>query len=144
MAEPARDCVVLNTEHLHASVYDGMDFNSFATVDGVLYAANENGIYVFDNDADTSFHSGVVLPITYLGSLSSKRVRVCVTDCYGVQPTIRLKAYTAYKDEVQSDSVVVRDKAYFPRTLRGKKFEILVSDFDCLFKMEFFVTILTR
>lgn len=140
------DCVALNTSLLHASVYSGMGFDSFAVFEDVLYAAGEEGIYVFDSDkdGDNEINTGAVLPMTTLGTLSSKRIRVCVTDCHGAQPTIRLIASSSFTDPVVVDSIVSRAKAYYPRTLRGKQFEIILANFDSILKMEFFLTILTR
>lgn len=140
------DCVALNTSLLHASVYSGMGFNSFAVFDDVVYAAGDEGIYIFDSDKDNGvdINTGVVLPTTVLGTLSTKRIRVCVTDCKGNQPTIRLVASSSFTYPVSVDSIVNRAKAYYPRTLRGKQFDILVANFDSILNMEFFLTILTR
>lgn len=140
------DSLALNTSLLHASVYSGMDFNSFAVSGDVVYAAGDSGIYILDSDkdGDAEINTGIVLPTTILGTLASKRVRVCFTDCQGSQPTIRLVASSSFTDPVSADAVVARSKAFFPRTVRGKNFDIVIANFDSIIKMEFFLTILTR
>lgn len=140
------DSLALNTSLLHASVYSGMDFNSFTVLDDVVYAAGADGVYVLDSDkdGDAEINTGIILPTSVLGTLASKRVRVCFTDCNGAQPTVRITASSSFTDPVTVDSVVSRSKAFYPRTLRGKNFDIVIANFDSILKMEFFLTILTR
>lgn len=140
------DCIAVNTKDLFLSVYSNFNYNSFTVFDDYVYAANENGIFILDSDTDNGekIVSGIVLPVTTFSSLSDKRIRMCFADCQGVQPTLRLTTYSADRTEVVSDQTISRSKAYFPRTLRGKEWEIRVSDFDSLLLMEFFLTILTR
>jgi hypothetical protein len=140
------DTIALNTQFLHASVYSGFAYNSFTVFDGVVYAACDDGVFILDSDKDNGvpFSSGVLLPSTYLGSLSKKRIRMCFIDSVGEQPLVRVKASSSYTDEMVSTQKISRSRAYFPRTILGKEFEVAIADFDSLARIEFFVTILTR
>lgn len=140
------DCVVLNTSSFHPSVYTGFNFNSMTVFQDVLYAADSSGIYVFDSDTDdgTEFHTGVVLPRTNFLSMSDKRLRCVFVDHTGGPVSVSIssdKFGVAVATEVRELS---RSKAFFSRNLRGKGFDIAISDFNVLSLVELFCVTLVR
>lgn len=130
-----------NGQTFEPSVYSGFAFNSYAVEEGATYAAREEGIYVLGGttDAGATIHSGVVLSPSMFGTNNRKRFRAGVFDIEGAAPVVR--------GEVGGAGVsipILHSKAFFPRSLMGKKWTFLVAEFDELGQTELFPIILTR
>ncbi len=66
---------VVNAETFAASRYTNFDFNSFGTINGRSYAANEDGLYELtgDDDAGTDIAASIILGRDRRGSAQVKR-----------------------------------------------------------------------
>jgi hypothetical protein len=130
-----------NGQTFEPSVYSGFAFNSYAVEDEVTYAAREEGIYILGGptDAGVVIHDGVILSPLLFGTNSRKRFRAGVFDIEGTAPIVRGEAGGA-----GVSIPILRSKAFFPRSLMGKKWTFLVAEFDELGQVELFPVVLTR
>ena len=130
-----------NGKTFEPSVYSGFSFNSYAVDEGVTYAAREEGIYILDGttDAGADIHNGVILSPSLFGAENRRRFRAGVFDVEGAAPIVRAEV-----GAVGASIPILNSKAFFPRTLMGKKWTFLVAEFDELGRTELFPVVLTR
>jgi len=140
------DCIALSTSAFHPSIFTGFNFNSMTVFQDVLYAADSTGIYVFDSDTDdgVEFHTGVILPQTNFGSMSDKRIRGAFIDYTGGPISLSVSASKLGVSVTTELRELSGSKTFFSRNLRGKSFDIAISDFNVLSLAEFFCIILVR
>jgi len=130
-----------NGKTFEPSVYSGFSFNSYAVDEGVTYAAREEGIYILDGttDAGADIHNGVILSPSLFGAENRRRFRAGVFDVEGAAPIVRAEV-----GAVGASIPILNSKAFFPRTLMGRKWTFLVAEFDELGRTELFPVVLTR
>lgn len=80
------------TEALYPSLYTGFEFNSYATLDGVTYAAQGDTIYQLtgDSDAGAGFPTGLTVRLSDLGSNQKKNFMNCYLGSSNGVPTLRV------------------------------------------------------
>lgn len=132
---------VLNTSNFHPSVYSGYDYNSFATFNNTVYGCKSDGIYKLEgvNDNGVTFHSGIILPVTKFGAVNNKRFRKAYFGAVGNDLVMKMKTDNGYKT-----FKVVDSEMSLTHDLKGRKWEIMLEDFDELDFIELIPVILSR
>ena len=124
------------------SVYSGMGFNSYAELDGCIYGAKEEGIYLMEgnSDAGAAIRTGVVLgPMSFAG-LNRVHFRRVYFGISGSMPVLQAEA----DGTPGLSAAILRSNVTLPRTQVGRKWAFLVGDFDELEMMELFPVVITR
>ena len=142
----------LHTDAMGSTRYEGYNFNSFATIDGITYGANEDGVYRLDGDTDAGSaiqsrvdfgslgfgtNSRKALPYVYVG-MSSKGSTILKVDSDG----------TSYYYEVRDSTEMMKTHRFeLGKGLRSAFYGVtLISEgqsFD-LHNIEFLPIELTR
>jgi hypothetical protein len=119
-----------------------MGFNSYGELEGCIYGAKEEGIYLMEGttDAGVAIHTGVVLgPMSFAG-LNRVHFRRLYFSITGTAPVLRAEA----DGTLGASTAILRSNANLPRNQYGKKWAFLVGDFDELETIELFPIVITR
>lgn len=85
-------CWVLNTDELYPSVYSGYDYNSYSELQGKVYGAKSDGIYLLEGtkDIDTDINTGVRMNLYNMGIHLEKRVYAAYFGLSGTKPVLKV------------------------------------------------------
>ena len=136
------ECWALNGPQMEPSVYSGMGFNSYGELDGCIYGAKEEGIYLMEGATDdgATIHTGVVLgPMSFAG-LNRVHFRRLYFGITGTAPVLQAEA----DGTLGASTAIMRGNANLPRTQYGKKWSFLVGDFDEMERIELSPVVITR
>ena len=126
---------VLTGSGIKPSIFTGFDFNSFVTVNGNTYGANETGIFLLSGSDDNGkkIHSGVRILGEDL-NVNKKKIRKIFMrpDAGSAQVT-----YVSGNDSVRkvADS---KGKVQGTRALSGREIDLRIKDFTELKQMDIF------
>lgn len=125
----------------HVSVYSGYDFNSYAILNSIPYAAGSDGIYRLTEDDDDGqpIRTGIILSDTLLGSTSRKRFRKASFGITGHRPALKIES-----DGKEYIYKIENMEAYPSKRQGGNHWVLKVADFDTLDFVEFIPLILVK
>lgn len=86
-------CWVLNSESLYPSIYTNYNFSSFVELDSVVYATDNDGIYVLEDGIDDSsdtITTGVKINLYNMGMHFKKRLYRAYFGVVGDEPAVKM------------------------------------------------------
>lgn len=134
------DCWVLSTQELLPSVYSGFNFNSYANREGVIYAANTEGIFKLTDDHLEEFQPGILLSPTSMGMSNQKRFRSGFLSHEGENTRVKAKA----DDGAEHIYPLKKNKFSVRRDQVGRRWTFAVADFESLDFIELIPVILSK
>lgn len=138
----AYECFVLNTSAFHPSVYSGFNFNSYCTYQDRVFACGNDGIFEISGNTDNgeNINTGILFHKTDFGMPEKKRFRKAYLGISGDIPIMTMGS----DDEKRIYAVSDRGVVPASRAVKGRYWDISITDFDLLESIKLIPIILAR